>query len=180
MEPAAQGGTAIAGEEESGRLDLTLAHPVSRWSVTIQRFAAIVVQMLVVGVALAVALIAISGPAQFGEIGPANLAAASIHLSLLGIVFGALALAAGAATGRRGVAFGAVAIIAIGGFLGNNLGPMVEQLAWLRDVSPFHYYAGGLPLSNGFQVSDALVLAVASVILVAVGGVVFDRRDVAV
>jgi ABC-2 type transport system permease protein len=177
---AALGGNAIAGEEESGRLDLTLAHPVSRWSVALQRCAAIVVQMLVVGAVLGLALIAISGPAQFGEIGAGNLMAASLHLSLLGILMGAVGLGVGAATGRRSLAFAAVAAVAVGGFLGNNLAPMVDELAWLRDVSPFHYYSGGQPLHNGLQVADAAVLAAASAVVVALGGLLFDRRDVAV
>lgn len=177
---AATGGSAIAGEEESGRLDLTLAHPVSRWSVALQRFAAIVVGMLLVGVVLAVALIAISGPAQLDDIGTVNLAAGSLHLAVFGIFFGALALGVGAATGKRSLVYAAVALVAIGGFLANNLAPMVDEIAWLRDVSPFHFYSGGEPLRNGLQAGDLGVLALASAVLVAVGGLVFDRRDVAV
>ena len=45
---AALGGSAIAGDEESGRLDLTLAHPVGRIAVVVQRFAALVLGMLIV------------------------------------------------------------------------------------------------------------------------------------
>jgi ABC-2 type transport system permease protein len=177
---AALGAAAIAGEEDSGRLDLTLAHPVSRWSVAVQRFAALVVAMLITATVLWLGLVAISGVAQLDEIGVVNLAAASFHLALLGIFFGALALGVGAATGRRSVVYAAVAILGVGTFLGNNLGPVVEGLAWLRDVSPFHYYSGGMPLRNGLQLVDAAILAVASVVLVAAGGFAFDRRDVAV
>ncbi len=177
---AATGGSAIAGEEESGRLDLTLAHPVSRWSVALQRFAAIVVAMVIVGAALAISLIAISGPAQLGDIGTANLAAASFHLVVFGIFFGALALGVGAATGRRSLVYAAVAFVAVGGFLANNLAPMVDEIAWLRDVSPFRYYSGGEPLRNGLQVADMAVLFVASAVFVAIGGFILDRRDVAV
>jgi len=177
---AALGGAAIAGEEDSGRLDLTLAHPVSRWSVTVQRFAALMVGMVAAAAVLWVGLVVISDLAQLGEIGVANLAAASAHLALLGVFFGALALAVGAATGRRGLVYAAVAVIGVGTFLGNNLGPTIEGLAWLRDISPFHYYAGGMPLRNGLQVVDAVVLGAASLALVVAGGFVFDRRDVAV
>ena len=177
---AATGGAAIAGEEESGRLDLLLAHPVSRWSVLLQRSAALIVGMLLACAALAVALIAISGPAELGDIGAANLVAASLHLALLGVFYGAVALGFGAATGRRSIAWAAVAILAIGGFLGNNLAPMVDALAWLRDISPFHFYAGAAPLRNGIQPIDAMVLILASAGLIAVGGLRFDRRDVAV
>jgi ABC-2 type transport system permease protein len=177
---AAVGGSAIAGEEESGRLDLTLAHPLSRWSLALQRFAAIVVGMLLVAAALALALVLISGPAQLDDIGAGNLVAASAHLAVFGVFFGALALGVGAATGRRSLVFAAIAVVAIGGFLANNLAPMVDEIAFLRDLSPFHYYQGGEPLRNGVQVADLGVLVATSVVLVALGGLVFDRRDVAV
>jgi ABC-2 type transport system permease protein len=177
---AVLGSSAIAGEEESGRLDLTLAHPVSRWGVVIQRFAAIVVAMLALASVLFVALVVGSGPAELGAISPVNIAAATLQLGLLGTLFGALALATGAATGRRNLAYAVVAVIALVGFFGNNLGPTIEGLAWLRDVSPFHYYSGGLPLRNGLQLGDVALLALVSSVLVAGGGLVFDRRDVAV
>jgi beta-exotoxin I transport system permease protein len=177
---AAIGGSAIAGEEESGRLDLILAHPVSRWSVLLQRFAAIAVAMAGVCLVLAVVLIAIAGSFQLDGIGTGHLLAACVHLAVFGIAFGALALGVGAATGRRSVAFAVIAIVAVIGFFGNNLGPTVEGLAWLRDVSPFHYYSGGLPLRNGLQLADLAILLGASLALVAAGGLRFDRRDIAV
>jgi ABC-2 type transport system permease protein len=177
---SAVGGSAIAGEEESGRLDLVLAHPVSRWSLVAQRFAAIVVAMVAVGLVLAVGLVAISGPADLGDIGTANLFAASIQLALFGSLFGAIALAVGAATGRRSLVYAIVAIVGVAGFFGNNLGPSIEGLEWLADVSPFGLYLGGEPLKNGLQVADSAVLVVVSLVLVAAGGLRFDRRDIAV
>lgn len=177
---AATGGSAIAGEEEAGRLDLLLAHPVSRWSVALQRFTALVLAMAIPCAALAIALIAVSGPAELGEIGAVNLVAASLHLAFLGVFFGALALGVGAATGRRGLAFAVVALVAVGGFLANSLAPMVDAIAWLRDISPFHFYSGGAPLRNGVGSVDLVILALASAAFVVIGGARFDRRDVAV
>jgi ABC-2 type transport system permease protein len=57
---------------------------------------------------------------------------------------------------------------------------MVDEIAFLRDISPFHYYSGGEPLRHGLQVADLGLLVAASAVLVALGGLVFDRRDVAV
>jgi ABC-2 type transport system permease protein len=176
---AAASGSGITGDEEAGRLDLTLAHPVSRWSVLLQRFAATVVAILVVSLALGFALMVLSEPVEL-DIAPANLLAAALHLAVLGVFFGALALCLGAATGRRSAAFAVVAVVAVGGFFGNTIGPMVEGFAWLRDISPFHFYSGGEPLENGLQVADLGVLLAASAFLVGVGGLLFDRRDVAV
>jgi len=176
----AMGGSAIAGEEEAGRLDLTLAHPVTRWAVLLQRFAALVAAMAAVGLVLAVALIALSGPAQLEDLEPANIVAASAQLALLGIMFGALALSLGAVTGRRNLAAAGVAVIGVAGYLANNLAPSVGGLEWLQRLSPFFYQSGGAPLRDGFQAVDSAVLVVVSLIIVVAGGLVFDRRDVAV
>ncbi len=177
---AALGGAAVAGDEESGRLDLILAHPVSRWSLVLQRFAALVLAMLLVSVLMGLALVAVSGPAQLGDIGAANLLATSLHLALLGTFFGGLALAVGAATGHRGLLYALVAVVAVGGYFGNNLARGISGLGWLHDISPFRFYLGGSPLTDGVQLVDLGILAAAAVVLVLVGAAVFDRRDLAV
>lgn len=177
---ASLGTRAIAGEEEAGRLDVLLAHPVRRWRVVVERAAALLVALGLAGVMLLLGMTVMSGVAEFSSIGFVNLAAASGQLVLLGLFFGSLALAVGAVTGSRGLALGVVATIGVLTYFGNNLGPSVDWLAWSRDVSPFHYYSGGEPLRNGFQALDSLVLAVASLVLVAVAVLGFNRRDVAV
>ena len=173
------GARAIAGEEESGRLDLLLAYPVSRTRVVLQRFAALVVATLLLGGAMLLVLFALTGPAEL-EIPPAHLAAMVLHLVLLGITFGALALALGAAFGRRALALAVAAVTGVSTYFANTLAPQSARLAWLQDVSPFHYYSGGQPLRNGLQLGDATILLVVSVVLVAVGTLIFTRRDVAV
>jgi ABC-2 type transport system permease protein len=173
------GARAIAGEEEAGRLEVLLAHPVTRWRVVIERAAAMLVALALAGLVLLLGMIVMAGVAEFASIGVANLAAASGQLVLLGLFFGTLALAVGALTGRRGLALGVVAIVGVLTYFANNLGPSVDWLAWSQDVSPFHYYSGGEPLRNGFQLMDSLVLLGASLLLVAVAVIGFERRDVA-
>lgn len=177
---ASLGTRAIAGDEESGRLDLLLAHPVTRSSVVLQRAAAVAVALAISAVALLAALVAISGPAQLGALSVADLAAASLQLFLLAAVFTSLALAVGAATGSSALALGAVALVAVVSYVANTMGPSVPALAWTQHLSPFFYAAGGQPLANGWQVRDALVLWSVAVTLVGVAVVAFGWRDVAV
>lgn len=174
------GTRAIAGEEDEGRLDVLLSHPVERWQVVLHRAAAMALALALAGLVLFVAMLAISGQAEITEIGPTNLAAASVQLVLLGFFFGSLGLAAGALTGSRGIAWGVVAILAVASYLANTLGPSVDWLEWTQQVSPFHWFSGGAPLSNGWQLGDAAILLGASVVLVAIAVVGFARRDVAV
>ena len=177
---ASLGTRAIAGDEEAGRLDVLLAHPISRWRVVVERAAAMLVALALAGLVLFLGMTAMAGPAEFASIGVANLAAASGQLVLLGLVFGSLALAVGAVTGSRGLALGVVAMVGGLTYFGNNLGPSVDWLEWSRDVSPFHYYSGGEPLRNGLQLMDSMVLLGASLVLVALAVIGFERRDVAV
>jgi ABC-2 type transport system permease protein len=174
------GARAVAGDEESGRLDVLLAHPVERWRVVLERAAAMATALALPIVALFLALLVAAGPAGFSSIGAGNLAAASVQLGLLGLFFGNLALAVGAATGSRGLAWGAVALVAVLTYIANTLGPSIDAISWSQNLSPFHYYSGGRPLVNGFQPADSLVLLVASLVLL--GGAVagFLRRDIAV
>jgi ABC-2 type transport system permease protein len=177
---ASLGSRAIAGDEESGRLDLLLAHPVTRWSVVLQRAAAVAVALAVATAALLAAMVAISGPAQLGALSVADLAAASLQLFLLAAVFSTLGLAVGAATGSRALAMGAVAFAAVTSYSANTMGPSVPALAWTQELSPFFYAAGGQPLANGWQVRDAVILSSVSLILVGAAVIAFGRRDVAV
>jgi ABC-2 type transport system permease protein len=171
---------AVAGDEDAGRLDLLLAHPVSRQRLVAERFAALAVAAALVALVLWLALVAISGVAEFTEIGPLNLLAASTHLTALGVFFGGLALGVGAMTGNRAVVIVVVAVVGVVGYFGNTMATQVPALGLVRDLSPFHFYAGGRPLVNGFAPVDLAILGLVAIALVAIGAAVFARRDVGV
>ncbi|WP_233512448.1 ABC transporter permease subunit [Micromonospora deserti] len=176
----AAGTRAVAGDEEAGTLDLVLAHPVGRARLALLRFAAVAVGLVAIAVLLGLAMLALSGPAQFDGIGVGGFAAMTLHLALFGLTFAALAFAVGAATGRRAAALGAGAGAAVLGYLANSVFPQVEGLTWARELSPFHWYLGGSPLIGGVQPAGALLLLGATALLVAAGTAAFTRRDLAV
>ncbi|MFR9774858.1 ABC transporter permease subunit [Micromonospora sp. MS34] len=176
----AAGARAVAGDEEAGTLDLVLAHPVGRARLALCRYAATAAGVVTVPVLLGLALVALRGPARFDGIGVAGFAAMTLHLTLFGLAFAALSFAVGAATGRRAPALGVSAGVAVLGYLANSVLPQVESLAWARELSPFHWYLGGSPLVGGVQPGGALLLAAATVLLVAGGTWAFTRRDLAV
>ena len=174
------GTRAVAGDEEAGTLDLLLAHPVSRTRLALQRFAALITALTLVGALLLLAMLAIAGPAQLQGITASEFAAATAQLALFGACLGALAFAVGAATGRKALALGASAGVAVLAYLANGVFPQLQGLEWTRDLSPWHWYLGGEPLKNGLQAGDALLLLVVTLVLVAAGTLLFNRRDVAV
>ena len=100
-----RGSAAVAGEEEQHTLNLTLAYPVTRRSLVVQRLTAMVAELLVLTAAAWLTLIALSGPSGL-DIGVGHETAAVIEAAVLAATFGIAALAIGAGTGKPGLATG--------------------------------------------------------------------------
>jgi ABC-2 type transport system permease protein len=167
----AWGARAVAGDEEAGTLELVLAHPVSRWSLAGQRFAGMLTGVLVVTAVLGAGMVLLRGAFQLGDVGAGGLVAITVHLALFGACCGAVAFAAGAATGRRAVALGTGAGVAVTGYLANSV--ITEAQSW----SPVHWYMGGSPIVNGIQWGGVTALAITTVVLALAGTVLLTRRD---
>jgi ABC-2 type transport system permease protein len=165
-----------AGEEEDGILALLLAHPVTRARLVGAKGAAVAAAVAVIALACWVGLIAGVALAG-GGIGVAHLGAYCLHLLFFGLAIGAVALALGAGTGRRGLAAEVSGAVAVAGWLVNGFAPLSDAVAWLRFLSPFYYYAHGDPLRNGADLGDLAVLAVLSAALTVVAIVGIERRD---
>lgn len=170
------GSKALAGEEANRTMGLLLANPVSRRAVVLEKTSALVVISAVLGVLVFGGTMIGSLVAGLGMSAVA-VAGTTLLAALLGLVFGALALAIGAATGRvRAAAFGtagsALVLYIVHVFL-----PLNDSVAAVARVSPFYYYLEGDPLTNGMAWTHATVLAAAFVALVASSVVLFERRD---
>jgi ABC-2 type transport system permease protein len=174
------GGRAVAGEEESGALDLLLAHPVSRTRAVLERTLAIVIALALVSLVVFVALVAVRGAAELTAIPVSHLAAATLQLALLGVTVGTLALAVGALTGSRALAVSVAAAVAVLGYFANTLAAQLDATAWLRHLSVFRYYAGAEVLRSGLDPLLTLVLVLVSAACTAIAVVGLGRRDVAV
>lgn len=173
----AWGSDAIAGAEEHGRLELALAHGVTRVGYALASAASILVRLVVLGAVAFGTILAMNGPAELG-LEPVNVLAAVIAIVLLGFLSGSFALAAGALSGRRSIATLAGAGIAVVGYAMNALANQSEELTGLRDWSPYGWAYGGEPLANGFDVPGLLLLGGVAAVAVAVAVVALDRRDI--
>lgn len=171
------GARAIAGPEDNHVMDLLLANPISRRGLVTQRSGALVGVLVGFGLILWIIPLALSQALDMG-VSAVNVSAASLGLLLLGLLFGTLALAVGAATGRRSVAIGVAGMVAVAGYVIRGLSESVPWMSGWRWASPFHYYLGSDPLHNGFNVGYLLVLAGVSTLCVIVAVVTFDRRDI--
>jgi ABC-2 type transport system permease protein len=170
---------ALAGEEEDGTLSLVLAYPLSRRSLVLQKFAAMLVAVALLGLTCWVALV-VATSAMTMDVGAWALAQALVLFTLLGLAVGSVTLAVGAATGRKaaGVAAGAGAGVAM--YLLNTLGQINDRLEAFRVLSLFKYTGGTTPLGKDISAVDLAVLAGATLALLAVALVLFESRDIRV
>jgi ABC-2 type transport system permease protein len=107
-----------------------------------------------------------------------RLLAMTVSLAMLGFAIGALALGAGAATGRRSTAIGVAAAVSLVSYLVDSLGKSVDVLRPLRPFTAWRWYLDNDPLRNGFDAVGVTVLLIMGVLVIAAGAVAFDRRDV--
>ncbi len=167
---------ATAGEEEDRILGLVLSYPVRRSRLIAAKAVAIAGIVLVIALATWVGLIAgvaVGG----GGITLGHITALALQLAFFGFATGALALAIGAGTGRRTLATGVAAAVGVLGWLVNSFAPLVSGLGWLKYLSPFYYYAGQDPLSQGVDVRGLVVLGALALALTAVAMAGIERRD---
>ena len=176
---AAQGARAVAGEEEAGTIDLVMATPLSRFGLVWQKWLALVLTEMVLGLALFVSL-ALDNVLFEMDIPLGNSAAGCFMAVLLGVFFGSLAMAVGAGTGLRGLSMGVVTLVAAGSYLLNSLGGLVEGLDTLKPLSPFYYYDASNPLRYGLDAQHTLVLAGLAVVLMVIGLLAVRRRDLGI
>lgn len=172
------GAAAVAGEEDRHTLDLLLANPVSRSRVVLDKLAAMAVGVLVLVGSTGLAL-GLLGPLGDLHLPLAGVSAAMLHLALLGLVFGCLALALGALIGHVTVARSVPAVVAVVAYVVNGLATVVSWLEPVRKASPFYQYIGHDPLRHGVSLAAVAVALGTAAVLAAVAIWGFRRRDVA-
>lgn len=172
------GASAVAGEEDRHTLDLLLANPVSRTRVVLEKLGAMIAGAALLGAVTAVALLG-EGRLANMTLPASGVTAAMVHMTLLALVFGTLALATGAATGSPALSRALPAVIAVVAYVVNGLASVVSWLEPAQKFSPFYQYAGHDPLRHGLSWPATLVAVATIVVLAAIAVAAFRRRDVA-
>ncbi len=174
---SSMGARALAGEEESHTMGLLLANPISRSDVLFKKALAMVLYAVVFSAATLFGCwvgVLIGGQ---DEISVTGIAAAVSLLALFGLVFGALALLVSAATGRRKVATWVTTGVAVLTWFVFSFLSISTTTEPLTSFSPWEWYLGGDPVSNGMDWTGAGLLAGTFVVLVALSFPLFRSRD---
>jgi ABC-2 type transport system permease protein len=171
------GGGLIAGDEERGMLDYTLAQPVTRAALVGQRLAALAVATGLITLVLALT-IAVVSPVFDLRIGFWNLLAASVSCGLLGLLYGALAIGFGALMPGRSRAMAIPGALAVAAWVLDGLAQAVEGLEPWRPLSPFYQALGHAPLRDGAPWGGWALLVAATVVVGGAAVLALQRRDI--
>lgn len=170
-----RGARLVAGEEEEGTLEVVLTTPTPLPRVLVDKAAGLAVGLLALGAMLFVTL-TIGDLALGMEMPVWQLAVASGAMVLIGLEHGMLALAVGAATGRRVLAASVAGAVAVLGYVVYVLGQLVEAFRPWMVVSPFQHALVGGPIGSGVRVEHLVMLVISAALL---GAAIprFSRRD---
>ncbi|HEX5534672.1 MAG TPA: ABC transporter permease subunit [Actinomycetales bacterium] len=171
------GAATTAGEEEHGTADLLLALPVRRATVLLARALALLVVLAVLATLLTVTLVIGSRAVEL-DVDVQHVAAACGTAALLGLLYGGLALAAGALTGRRAAAVGVPVALALAAFLVQALGGLADWLERFQPYSPFHWAFAEQPLANGLDWQGVALLLGLTVAVLLRAALAYGRRDI--
>jgi ABC-2 type transport system permease protein len=168
----------VAGSEADGTLELTLANPVSRRRVALERVGGTLVLSALLTVVSTLVLVAVS-PVVGLDDGLAWWALWSAGLQMLAfvMVLATLVFAVGAATGSKGLAIAVGSAVAVVGFLVQALAPIAEVMEDLRWGSPWFWMLRDNPVTTPPNWLNTLLPFGLAALFVAVGTWAFDRRD---
>ncbi len=172
------GTAAIAGDEENGTLELTLAHAVSRQQLVLERTLAVVVRLLWLALVSALLVLALNKSSQL-DLRTANVVAVAAAYLGLGLLSATIGIALGALTGRRVYATAGAAGVAILGYVLNAIGNQSKDLDYLRDYSPYGWAYHHTPLTSGADWGGLALLYGFSLLFVVVAVAALRRRDIA-
>jgi ABC-2 type transport system permease protein len=175
---------ALAGEEESGVLELMVTLPLHRWQIVLSKAIAMSVAALLIlamaALASMLAFVAVESQIETG-VTALDLVPAVLNAWPITMVFMMMALVFSALLPQRRTAAAMATLVLVVSFFGSNLLPMVEGLAPLAGALPFHYFERSVAVfTEGVQPGDVIVLLGAALVLLLLAVLAFERRNLTV
>jgi ABC-2 type transport system permease protein len=171
------GAHAGGGEEESGRLELDLAHSISRTSYALQAMLTLILKFLLLGGVSYGVIAALNGPSEL-DLDTLRLLGAVGSLTALGTLIAATALAGGIMTGRTSFGVAAGTVVTVGGYVLNAVSNLVDDLEWLQVFSPYSWAFGTPPLIDGPDITGVIALVGAICVAGLIAVLSLRARDV--
>lgn len=178
------GVSALAGEEDSGTLELILALPLPRRQIVLVKALAISLSAAIilglVGLFLMGALAAIQPQIETRVSASGLLAVVLGHLPIL-LLFMMLSLFLGAYLPNRRSATAAGLVALLASYFIDNLANIAESIQPLQRFSPFYYFdLGPAAILEGLPAGDQLLLLAVAAAFLLLALFSFERRNVTV
>jgi len=168
----------VAGEEARGTLDILLSTPAPRWQILVEKAAALVVALLIIGAMMLLGMLAGSLTIPDFPLMAGRLAAGVLNALPPTLLMAALALLLSTVLRSRGTAGGVTTAIAVGAYFLTTLTDMTSGvLNALKYLSFYQYYNGAEVLIEGIYWPGFIGLLAAAGVLFALAVVFFQRRD---
>ena len=174
----------LAGEEDSGRLEMVVALPIPRWQIVAVKAVALGATLLLI-LAISAGGAALTLLTILGQV-ETNVTVADVFLALLSawplvMAFGMISLFLGAFCPSRRVAAMIATVVVIASYLGSNLTGMITSLQSIEKLFLFHFYeATAGALENGQQLSNVLVLLGVALAAFGIAVFFFQKRNLTV
>ncbi len=166
-----------AAEERDNTLDMLLSAPISRTRAIVSKLSASALLAGIVPATMAAVLLVMNGPIEM-LLSVRGILSMNVSLWLLGLLFGAIAAAAGAFSGKPGTARGVALTVAVLAWFANAFEPFFDWLSVPHKVSPFTWYIDTNLLLEPW--STGLIWLTTATIVFGAGSVwLFARRDIA-
>jgi ABC-2 type transport system permease protein len=162
-----------SAEDGDGRLELTLAQPVSRSAVVAERALVLALGTLAIAAAGALA-VAAQAHREAIDLNTGRLILASLLLVPFAAFFAAIGSLLAARIPRAAV--GILGGFAFASYFIGQLAPIFNWPAWVEDLSPFHLY--GQPLSSGVDGVGLTIMIAVALFGFAGSALLLRRRDV--
>jgi len=172
------GSSMLAGDEESGTLDLVLGHPVSRTALFAGRALAFLVAIIGILVLNWIGFL-IGIPGSGLGLSAIEIARPFVSLFAVLMIFGTLALVLSMLLPSRRMAAMISGILMVASFFITALAKIDANLEKVAKISPINYYQGGLAI-DGVKWGWAAGLVGVSLLFVLIAWWRFERRDIRV
>ncbi|MGZ6299977.1 MAG: hypothetical protein ACXWMN_05755 [Candidatus Limnocylindria bacterium] len=169
----------LAGEAGKGSLDIVAAAPFGKRRIALEKLAAHVTMLVLAMAVLAVMTIlsssAFGDPKLGDQIAPLSAVGFALWVGFIALFFGGLAFALGPVLGRSGAAGVSAAVMMLLWLVSG-----LQGLGWLATISPFHWTVNHIALAGEYDWPGLTLVGVVAVMLLAIGVVLFTRRDLGV
>ncbi len=174
----------LAGEEDSGTLELIVAMPLDRWQILTAKAAALSIAVLTIMIIVAIGNAVLLEVIRFDSpinVTPFSLFAALISSLPLAMGLIMIGLFLGSILPNRRIAATVMTIYLIASYFGENIAGMVKSLEPIRYFSLFNYYNTTATIfSDGPKISDILILLGIAAVFYVLALICFSRRNVTV